>query len=320
MKIPSHLVTRSSLLFIFAVVVMGCSENKNTAVKNPTLAAATVPSPSYESSPKKPLSADFKAYWYAGNAEITSYRLEQARYGELREGKAVLIYVTEPFLPAEQVKADNNGPENVPVLKLNATKKYLTGIYPYSIMSSTFYPVHDNQNAIKTSLSVQEWCGHVYSQLNNREQFEFTSHSYFEGEADQTLRLDKALLENEVWNKIRIHPEGLPQGDISIIPSLEYFRVQHQPVQAYDAHASLTTNGPISTYRIEYKSTSRKLTINFRAAFPHEIESWEEEFKSGYGPKAKTMISKGTKLSSLKTPYWRQNSNEFVGLRDSLQL
>ncbi|MEX0361456.1 MAG: septum formation inhibitor Maf, partial [Allomuricauda sp.] len=53
--------------------------------------------------PKKKLSEDFKSYWYAGNAEITSYKLEQARYGELRDGTAVLIYVTEPFLPEKQV-------------------------------------------------------------------------------------------------------------------------------------------------------------------------------------------------------------------------
>ncbi|MEL6484568.1 MAG: septum formation inhibitor Maf, partial [Bacteroidota bacterium] len=131
--------------------------------------------------PKKPLSEDFKKYWYSGEAELTSYTLQQARYGELRDGEAVLIFVTEPFLPDVQVKADGSSPTNVPVLKLNATKNYLTGIYPYSIMSSTFYPVHDNQHALKTSLSIQEWCGHIYSQLNNREQFEFTSHSYFEG-------------------------------------------------------------------------------------------------------------------------------------------
>ncbi len=42
--------------------------------------------------PKKALSKNFKAYWYAGNAEITSYKLEQARYGELRQGKAVKIF------------------------------------------------------------------------------------------------------------------------------------------------------------------------------------------------------------------------------------
>ncbi|MGB2691994.1 MAG: septum formation inhibitor Maf, partial [Thermodesulfobacteriota bacterium] len=42
-------------------------------------------------------SEEFKAYWYDGKAEITSYKLEQARYGELHEGYAVMVFVTEDF-------------------------------------------------------------------------------------------------------------------------------------------------------------------------------------------------------------------------------
>ncbi len=307
------------LFALFIVGVEACAENNNSGK---TLAVNTEAEneSAKEKLPKKPLSKEFKSYWYAGDAEITSYKLEQARYGEIREGKAVLIYVTEPFLPDVQVKADGSNPSNIPVLKLNKTKKYLTGIYPYSIMSSTFYPVHDNQHALKTSLSVQEWCGHVYSQLNNRKTFEFTSHSYFEGEADQKLDLDKALLENEIWNKVRINPNSLPKGEISIIPSLEYFRVQHHAVQAYAAIAALQTKDGISTYTIDYKDTKRKLTLTFSSEFPYEIQSWEEEFISGYGSNAKTFVSKGTRLKTLKTPYWRQNSNKYVGLRDSLAL
>ncbi|MEM1257926.1 MAG: septum formation inhibitor Maf [Bacteroidota bacterium] len=304
---------------LLILAIAACAENKNQAK---TLAVNTIDENGLakEKLSKKPLSQEFKSYWYAGDAEITSYKLEQARYGEIREGKAVLIYVTEPFLPDVQVKANGSNPSNIPVLKLNKTKNYLTGIYPYSIMSSTFYPVHDNQHALKTSLSVQEWCGHVYSQLNNRKTFEFTSHSYFEGEADQKLDLDKAILENEIWNRVRIDPNGLPKGEISIIPSLEYFRVQHHPVQVYSAEATLKTKDGISTYTIDYKDTKRKLTLNFSPEFPYEIQSWEEEFKSGYGSNAKTFISKGTKLKTLKTPYWRQNSNRYTGLRDSLAL
>jgi hypothetical protein len=309
----------SVVAFAFVIVAGACAENKKEekvlAVNTPTKNASVK-----ENAPKKPLSKEFKSYWYAGDAEITSYKLEQARYGEIRKGKAVLIYVTEPFLPEIQVKADRSSNTNVPVLKLNKTKKYLTGIYPYSIMSSTFYPVHDNQHALKTSLSVQEWCGHVYSQMNNREKFEFTSHSYFEGEADQNLTLDKAILENEIWNKVRIDPDGLPKGEITIIPSLEYFRVQHNPVRSYSANASLEKQGGFYSYTIEYTDTQRKLTINFETEFPYQIQSWEEEFKSGYGANAKVFTSKGTKLKTLKTPYWKQNSNEFIGLRDSLAL
>jgi hypothetical protein len=69
-------------------------------------------------------SQEFKDYWYAGEAEITSYELQQARYGEIRNGKAVLVFVTEDFLPQKQVKADRYNSTNIPVLKLNSTKKF----------------------------------------------------------------------------------------------------------------------------------------------------------------------------------------------------
>ncbi len=308
---------------VFALAILGlesCKEEAKTSAKELALNDTAVTASIEKAQPKKPLSEDFKKYWYAGEAEITSYTLEQARYGELRDGEAVLIFVTEPFLPEIQVKADGNNATNVPVLKLNATKNYLTGIYPYSIMSSTFYPVHDNQHAIKTSLSIQEWCGHVYSQLNNRDSFEFTSHSYFEGEADIKTTLDKAYLENEIWNKIRINPSDLPNGELLMVPSLEFFRVKHVPVKAMEATASIEQKGDLSTYTIAYKDGIRTLSIQYTTAFPHTIEGWEESYKSGWGSKAKVLTSKATKRKQLNTPYWRQNSNKDVVLRDSLGL
>lgn len=301
-----------------SIIFISCQDQKKQNAKEMAF------NDSYESTatkePKKPLSEDFKKYWYAGDAEITSYKLEQARYGELRDGHAVLIYVTEPFLADKQVKADQNSSSNVPVLKLNATKKYLTGIYPYSIMTSSFYPVHDNQHAIKVSNSVQEWCGHVYAQLNNREQFEITSHSYFESEADQQVNVDKTFLENELWNKIRINPKELPTGTVDILPSLEYIRVGHKAIKAYSAEAKLSESDGISTYEISYPELQRTLSIQFSTAFPHTIEGWSESFRSGFGPNAKTLVSKATKLKVLKTPYWRQNGNKDLILRDSLGL
>ena len=270
--------------------------------------------------PKKELSQEFKDYWYAGEAEITSYKLEQARYGEMRSGNAVLIYVTEPFLPEKQVKADKSNSKNIPVLKLNSTKNYLTGIYPYSIMSSSFYPVHDNQHAVKISFSSQEWCGQVYAQLNNREKFEISAHSYFESEADQDLNLDKNILENELWNKIRINPSGLPEGNFKIIPSMEYIRLSHKELKAYNATTTLIKDNELSTFTIEYPELGRTLIINFKTDFPYTIEGWAESFKSGFGPKAKTLTSVAKKMKSIKSPYWQKNSNEFLPLRDSLGL
>ncbi|WP_149275534.1 septum formation inhibitor Maf [Pareuzebyella sediminis] len=266
------------------------------------------------------LSETFKKYWYNGEAEITSYQLEQARYGEMRDGQAVLIYVTEPFLAGKQVKADESHPDNVSVLKLNSTKNYLTGIYPYSIMTSSFYPVYDDQHAIKISFSSQEWCGQVYAQLNNRENFDVTSHSYFETEADQNLSLEKNILENELWNKIRINPENLPLGQFEVVPSFEYIRLSHKEFRAYNATLARSDSLGVSSYTINYPALERTLRIDFKTAFPHTIEGWSETFKSGFGENAKVLTSKATKMKTIKTPYWQQNGNKHLYLRDSLAL
>jgi hypothetical protein len=266
--------------------------------------------------PNELISPEFKAYWYAGEAEISSYKLEQARYGEIRGGNAILVYVTEDFLPEKQVKADNRNADNIPVLKLNSTKNFLTGIYPYSIMQSTFYPVSNNSHAIKVSASVQEWCGHVYTQLNNKGQFEITSHSYFESEADQAFKLDKTILENELWTQLRINPQSLPTGDLEIIPSFEFTRLRHIIIKPYKASATLNNN----IYSISYPELNRTLSIQFNPNFPFDILEWEETFKSGFGANAKVLSTKATKLNTIKSAYWKKNGNKDEVLRETLQL
>ncbi len=259
--------------------------------------------------PLKPLvSKEFNNYWYAGEAELSSYKLEQVRYGEIRKGHSVLVYVTEPFLAKEQVKADHDNASNIPVLKLNSTKKFNTGIYPYSIMQSTFYPVSNNTHAVKVSASIQEWCGHTYLQLNNRAEFNIVAHSYFEGEADQSITLKKAVLENELWTQLRIDPKSLPVGNFEIIPSLEFIRLKHKRIKAYKATAKLNPDN----YKVNIPELNRSLTINFNPNFPYDIISWEETTNG--------LTTKATKLKTIKSAYWNKNSNKDEHLRKILLL
>tara|TARA_R110002049_G_scaffold285775_1_gene467301 strand:- start:4415 stop:5365 length:951 start_codon:yes stop_codon:yes gene_type:complete len=311
-------IIKAEILFwiIIGILISVTSCKKETASKNLANNLEAESINSEKSIDKKEFSKEFKNYWYAGEAEITSYKLEQARYGEMREGKAVLVYVTEDFLAEKQVKADRQNPNNIPVLKLNATKNFNTGIYPYSIMQSTFYPVSNNKHAIKVSSSIQEWCGHVYAQLNNKKQFEIMLHSYFESEADENLKLEKSILENELWTQLRIDAKSLPTGDLQIIPSLEFTRLKHIPLKAYKASAKLSKN----SYSISYPELNRTLTITFNPNFPYDILGWEESFKSGFGPNAKTLTTKATKLKTLKSAYWNKNHNTDEILRDTLLL
>ncbi|MEZ4859177.1 MAG: septum formation inhibitor Maf [Flavobacteriaceae bacterium] len=262
---------------------------------------------------KREIPQEFKDYWYSGHAEITSYNLLQERYGELRKGKVVNIFVTEDFLPEIQVKADNVSEENIPVLKINQVKNYLTGIYPYSVMTSTFSPVYNTDHAIKVSFSMQEWCGHAYVQLNGKKNFEIVSHSYFEGEADQELSITKTWLESELWNIIRLNPNELPTGDIQVLPSFEYFRMSHQEIKPHEAYGKLMQGDSITTYTLEYPAIKRSLSIYFNSHFPYEIERWEEIHPNGLKTTAE-------KLHRITSKYWSQNGTQFEFLRDSLLL
>ena len=303
-------------LLIFFGIFASCKENtsqKDQALKSDPISEVTKTLPK---SPAMQQTQEFKDYLYAGEAEISSYKLEQARYGEMRDGNAVLVFVTEDFLPKKQVKADRYDKTNTPVLKLNATKNFNTGVYPYSIMQSTFYPVSNNQHALKVSCSVQEWCGHVYAQLNNREQFEIKSHSYFESESDQDFTIDKTVLENELWTQLRLDPKSLPVGEFKAIPSMEFLRLKHLETKAYFAKA-INNKGQ---YIIYYHELNRKLTINYNTEFPYDITRWEETYKDGYGSNAKTLKTTATKLKTIKSPYWSKNSNADENMRKTLQL
>lgn len=293
------------LVVVFALILSSCTNKESKKLDYSKVETEIKTSPKAKAfQPNK----SFNDYWYAGEAEISSYNLEQSRYGETRNGTAVLIYVTEPFLADKQVKADNSNPSNINVLKLNRTKNFTTGIYPYSIMQSTFYPVANNKHAIKVSCSIQEWCGHVYTQLNNRNQFEIDSHSYFENQADSNFVLDKNSLENELWTQLRIDPKSLPTGKVNIIPSLEFVRLKHDPLKAYEASATLSTGN----YTLNYPSLKRKLSINFNPEFPYEILDWEENINGD--------ITKATRLKTIKSAYWSKKSKKDEVLRETLLL
>lgn len=307
-----HLIPLLSA-FLFLTLAAGCVEPKQ---RQHRATAELVPTVLREPMESRTLSREFKKYWYAGVAEVNSYTLEQARYGELRTGEAVLIFVTEPFNTEKQVKANRKSGATPSVMKLNRVRKFLTGVYPYSIMSSIFYPISVKSHALKISTSVQEWCGHVFAQINNREAFEVRSYSYFEAEADQSFNLEKDILEDELWTLLRLDPDEIPTGRQQIIPSLEFLRLKHLPVQAYPADVSISELGGSRVLTLDYPDLNRTLEIHFGKSFPHHIEGWTESYASGRDK----MTSSARLKKSILSPYWQKNSNSDVSLRDSLGL
>ncbi|MBT8263315.1 MAG: septum formation inhibitor Maf [Bacteroidia bacterium] len=312
-------MNRKITTLLCSAVLLSFSSCQNTEKGLSMNSVALIGSKKTKSEEVRNLSQEFKDYWYAGEAEITSYALKQERYGELREGTAVTVFVTEDFVPEKQVKANRTSDANIPVLKQNSTKKFRTGIYPYSIMTSTFSPVKSTGHAIKVANSVQEWCGQVYMQINNREAYEFMGHSYFESEGDQKLTLPKTWLEDELWSLVRINPEELPTGDLLILPSMESLRLRHKEVRAYEAVASLKQGDSLTTYEVRYPNLKRDLLIYFNSTFPFEIEKWEET-NAGWGNKSERLKTSGTRMKRIKSAYWTKNRNSDEYLRENLGL
>ena len=87
------------LVFIVTIaLITACNDTVKESTSEKTITNNTI----NNDIPTRNLSQEFKKYWFSGKAEITSYQLSQLRYGELREGTAVTIFVTEDFLQKEQ--------------------------------------------------------------------------------------------------------------------------------------------------------------------------------------------------------------------------
>ena len=93
--------------------------------------------------------AEFDQHWSDNKAEIAGYDLVTPRYGQLRKGTAVAIFVTEPFSNSARVKADpgeHSPDDEFPVLKLNLVEDYPTGVYDYNLMTSVFVALRPVNN------------------------------------------------------------------------------------------------------------------------------------------------------------------------------
>lgn len=269
-------------------------------------------------------SLQFNNYWYAGEAELSSYDLQQIRYGEVHEGEVVLVFVTEDFSKTKQVKLDNpgaSGSDAVKVLKLNQVREFNTGVYSYNMMSSTFSPV-EGGSSLKVTTSSQDWCGHSFDQMNlAKDSYIHQKMSYFESEGDSETVIPIAILEDELMNMIRLDPSKLPTGNIEIIPSTLFSRLRHIPLNREVAEAKLERNeSKMIEYTLEYSTIERKVKIVFEEKFPHRIMAWEEHHKTGFGNNAKKRVTRATLKETIKSPYWNKHGVKHAGMRDKLSL
>ena len=263
----------------------------------------------------------FASYWYQGTAEVNVFDLQQSRYGVVRPGKAVMIFVTEDFSKSKQVKLD--APEERPsdaqkVLKLNMSREFVTGVYPYHTMLSLFTPVYEESPAPKLTASVTEWCGQSFTQLNHKSgKYAAKQFSYFESEGDLESKLD-GQAEEELFTLIRLHPDLVPLGNVTLIPSLIFQRFAHIPLKVEQATISRKAlDSDQAELKVVYEEIGRTITIRYQQLFPYEITGFTETWTKENGQQEVTTATR-TQLRQL--PYWKQNEQVYESLRKELGL
>lgn len=263
----------------------------------------------------------FASYWYQGTAEVNVFDLQQSRYGAVRPGKAVMIFVTEDFSKSKQVKLDV--PEDRPsdaqkVLKLNMTRDFVTGVYPYHTMLSVFTPVYVESPAPKLTASVSEWCGQSFTQLNYKNgKYTAKQFSYFESEGDLESKLD-GKAEDELFTLIRLHPDLVPLGSVTLIPSLIFQRFAHIPLKGEQATISRKALGSDQAeVKVVYAEIGRTVSIRYQQRFPYEIIGFTEVWTKANGQQE---VTTATRTHLRQLPYWKQNEQVYESLRKELGL
>ncbi len=197
--------------------------------------------------PKAGATDAFWKHWGDGKGELSGYGGKISRYGHLRPVRVALVYVTETMNRKTWVKDGTaKGTERVPVMKLNHSVKFQTGIYPYSVLTSVFSPVEDwgtpRFQPVKITATTQEWCGNFFMGLwpgPNKSLREV--HSYFDGEADKrdivetppgTLYQDALLIQ---LRELQGPFAGGKDWHGKLVPSLWFRRSMHRVSKPVDA-------------------------------------------------------------------------------------
>lgn len=301
-------VTKNFLLFILILAVGFAFAMKVTIFQKPP---ATLPPVAPSAMP-----VAFTTYWQPNKAELNTYQLEQAQAGALHAGEATLVFSTQDFRTDTQVKAETEAGRDkaIPVMQTNIAKKFMMGLDEQLLYTSVFTPINSLifSNTLKVSTSEQNLSGHSYLQLNYRTSaYQVTGKSYVEQEVDDNYAVAKAVLEDELWSRIRIDPDKLPIGELQLIPGTMTTRLRHQRLEPLPAKAKvepyegvLFPGKFLKSYSIEYPTDDRSLRIIFEGQFPHKIVGWEETYPS----KDNLLTSRAVLKKTIQSDYWNHNT------------
>ncbi len=312
---------RSFLLLSLCAVACGGSAHSGAASPGPTRTAEASQAPD-----------GFWDHWGDGKGELAGYALKMVRYGELRQGEAVLITVTEDFTAQQRVKSDGGHGDEYPVIKLNEVRDFQTGFYDYNVMTSSFLALDGRLPRgvpTKLSFSMQEWCGHAYEQLlfdatDQGVQARRTAHSYFDGEADRSDRpavpagmVSADALPMLVRGLTGTLVEPGASRTVPLLPRLLDLRMQHEALswpqatitRAAQAHTREVPAGSFEVERWTVQEGELTTTFEVETAPPHRLVAW-----------SRSDGEEAVLTGVVRRAYWQDNQAGGEALRAELGL
>ena len=211
--------------------------------------------------------AVFQKYWKMHGVEITKFFLKQ---DSLLIGEATLSYRLKEL--------DKDQPNGVIYsLSFNFTQKIIQGDYNYSENTTTITPLNTPlyPHALSVVSSSQSNDGTDFLSFQPQpKSYLFIGRNSVEPEKEIYKSTEKGNLEDEIWAKIRLNLDALPQGEIEMIPSLGYWNKIHKSPSAQEVKAELKdleSTKKLKIYSLNYPALKRKLDIVFEASFPFQI-------------------------------------------------
>lgn len=281
--------------------------------------------------PRATASSAFWDHWGDGRAELSGYRLEVRRYGEMRNGELVTVYVTEPHDRRTWVKDDHvQDPHRVEVLKLLASRTFDTGIYPYTVLSGVFSPVDrwrdEPFQPVRVELDAQEWCGSESHRVwVGPDRYRSLRLSYFDDPGESLREVEAsegALYEDALLVQLRELDGSFAGGgdwEGTLVPDLWLLRAELRSAEPLEASITRTEGDragiPVTRFRIQAPLDGRTYERVFEVErdAPRRVLTWTTRIDG-------EVVERAEILETVRLPYWELNRVGDEAYRERLGL
>jgi len=230
------------------------------------------------------VSEQFANYWYNDKTEINEYSVHQVINGIEKKAGLSMTFATETFSKSRHViTKDPNAKVSDQIIVLHNNNLLESGTG--STMSSIFTPINLEEtpysiSAFSSTQNIKYQHTTKIDKIKNSYEISFSSFADYEGK--DNYQIQETILEDALFNRIRIAPKSIPVGTVNLLKSLNIQPANQAELKPAAARIQFLKSESTSTCKVEYMHSDRTVIINFDEDFPHKITSWSVHDTNNY--------------------------------------